>query len=90
MMQYDRNEIINGWLKYHNTTVDEILKQYPEECKSGQWFALFKVTQEQHDEWVVWAKKRIREMSKVSKKFIDRVWPYIYLNDSPSIINRNE
>ena len=75
MRQYDRNEIINGWLKYHNTTVEEILKKYPEECKSGKWFSLFKVTQEQHDEWAVWAKKRIKS------------WPYIYLNDSPTILD---
>ena len=87
MRQYDRTEIINGWLKYHNTTVDEILKKYPKECKSGEWFSLFKVTQEQHDEWVVWAKKRIKQMCKVSDLVINKSWPYIYLNDSPTIID---
>lgn len=81
-----REELINGWLKYHNTTAQEVVTNHPEEAKSGAWFSLYKVSQEQHDEWVVWAKALIRKKDKISKKMLDRNWPYIFLDLSPTVL----
>lgn len=85
----NREDLINGWLKYHNTSVKEILEKYPEEVKTPAWFNLFRVTQEQHDAWVKWAKDFIKKETKISKALLDRQWGMIYLDCSPYIIQEN-
>ena len=75
MRPISRYTLLNGWLKYHNTTVEEIIKTLPEDTlKSPEWFSLYKVTQEQHDEWVKWAKDYVRKETKISKRLLDREW----------------
>lgn len=87
MKQPSREHILNLWLKYHNTTVEEIVKKHPKEVlKDIKWFDLYSVTQEQHDEWVNEAKKYIKSITKLSKKYIDRKWGLIYLDCAPNII----
>jgi hypothetical protein len=82
----NRDDLLNGWLKHHNTTVEEVVKKHPKEVlESPEWFKLYAVTQEQHDEWVVWAKKYIKETTGYSKKLIERGWGFLYLDCAPSI-----
>lgn len=79
------------WLeKYFNTNSKEVAKLYPKEGKTGEWFDFYKVSQEQHDEWVAWAKEYIRKTTGYSKKLIDRGWTFIYLQYSPSIKREEE
>lgn len=50
------------WLKkFHNTTIEEVARLHPEECKSPDWFKLYPCTKEQEAEWRAWA---IREAAK--------------------------
>lgn len=91
MKQINREDLLNGWLvKYHNITAQEVVEKYPKEAKSAKWFDLFKVTQEQHDEWVEWAKDFIKKETKMKKYMFDRQWGMIYLDCSPSIIKTEE
>lgn len=85
MKKIDINDLFNGWLKYHSTTVDDVAKQYPEEVKSPIWYKLFPVTQEQYDEWEIWAKQHIKDVTKASKKKIDHEWPWICLSCAPYV-----
>ena len=86
MKKIDRNDLLNGWLKYHNTTVEEVVNNHPKEVlQSPEWFKLYPCTQEQHDEWELWAKNLIRKQTKFPKKMIDREWPFIYLDCSPYV-----
>ena len=32
MKQVSREDLLNGWLKYHNTTVEEVIKTHPKEA----------------------------------------------------------
>lgn len=87
MKKPSREDILNGWLKYYDTTIGEVKTLHDEELlKSPDWFKLYPVTQEQHDEWVIWAKEYIRKVTKMSKKFIDRGWGMVYLDCAPNII----
>ena len=84
--EVDRNHIINGWLKYHNLTVDELVKiETKEFLQSPEWFKKYAVTQEQHDEWVAWAKDYIHKETRLSKKMIEKGWWSVYLDIAPSI-----
>lgn len=83
--QIEGNDLYNAWLKYHNTNVDEIVKKHPKLSKTPKWFNKYAVTQEQHDEWVEWAKEHIRKITKYSKRYIDRHFWSVYLNYAPSI-----
>ncbi|MBN2776821.1 MAG: hypothetical protein JXR36_04220 [Bacteroidales bacterium] len=81
-----RDDILNGWLKYHNTTVEEVVKAHPKDVlDSPDWFDLYPITQEQHDEWVEWAKKELLERTRYSKKAIEIQWGLIYLDTAPNI-----
>jgi hypothetical protein len=88
MKQVSREELLDWWLtKYHNTNVKELIEKYPPEVlQSPDWFKMFPVTQEQEAEWMVWAKKYIKEVTKVSKKMLEKNWPFIYLDCSPYVI----
>lgn len=82
----DGNILINYWLsKYHNTNVVEVAQKYPEEIKTGKWFHLYSVTQEQHDEWEKWAKEYAKNELKISNKMLNHDWPWIYLDTSPTV-----
>jgi hypothetical protein len=87
MKQVNRDDLLNWWLmKYHNTNVEEVVEKYPKEVlNSSEWFKLFPVTQEQHDEWVAWAKDHIKKVTKISKAMVERQWGYIYLDCSPYV-----
>jgi hypothetical protein len=90
MKEISIDELQNYWLtKYHNTNVNDILLKHPEEAKTSKWYDLFPVTQEQHDEWEIWAKEYIRKKTKSSKKSIERNWCWIHLDASPNIIKDN-
>lgn len=90
MKQVSREDLLNGWLKYHNTTAQEVVEKHPEEAKTPSWFALYKVTPEQHDEWVKWAKAFIKKETKISKELLDRQWGMIYLDCSPSVMQEQD
>jgi hypothetical protein len=84
-MKTTRDDILNGWLKYHNTNVKEVVEKYPEEIKSPEWFKLFPCTQEQCDEWENWAKDLLKKKDKLKNWEIDRMWGFIYLDCSPYV-----
>ena len=89
MKQVNREDLLNGWLKYHNTTVEEVIKKHPKEVlESAEWFKLYPVTQEQEDEWVNWAKKHIKKVTKLSNAIIERSWGLVYLDCSPYVDNK--
>lgn len=86
MKQVSREDLLNGWLKYHNTTVEEVVKKHPKEVlQSTEWFKLYPCTQEQADEWEKWAKDYVRKVTKCSKKYLEQAWWSIYLNNSPYV-----
>jgi hypothetical protein len=84
-------DLINGWLeKYHNTTIDKVLEENPTwkdnpQEHTREFYDKYPVTQEQHDEWVEWAKETLRKTLRKSKKYIDRSWWSVYLNVAPTI-----
>lgn len=87
--------LINWWLeKYHNTDLDKILEENPKwkenpENYTRDFYNKYKVTQEQHDEWEVWAKEYTKKITKISIKNLNRSWWSIYLNTSPSVIKED-
>jgi hypothetical protein len=86
MKQIKRDNLLNGWLKYHDTNVEEVIKTHPKEVlDTPDWFKLYPVTQLQHDEWVTWAKELIRKTTKWNKAFIDRQWAFVYFDCAPNI-----
>lgn len=86
MKNISREHLLNGWLKYHNITVEELLQKHAkEELQSPEWFKLYPCTQEQCDEWEVWAKKYIKKVTKLSNRIINNNWGLIYLDCSPYI-----
>lgn len=92
MKQVNREDLLNGWLKYWNTTVEEVVKRHPKEfLRDSDWFRAYAVTQEQHDEWEKWAKEHVRKTTKLPKRFIDKIWGFTYLDVVPDIIyTKNE
>jgi len=89
MKTVNRDDLINGWLKYHGLTVEELIKTEPPELlKSPDWFKKYAVTQEQYDEWERWAKAYIKNITKLPKKYIDHNFGIIALDCGPSI-NQN-
>lgn len=84
-MKTTRDDILNGWLKYHNTNVDKVVEKYPKEIKSPEWFELFPCTQGQCDEWEKWAKDLLKKKDKLKNWEIDRIWGIIYLDCAPYV-----
>lgn len=88
-----RNDILNWWLsKYHNTTVDEIVKNYDSEfISSTEWFKQFPVTQSQYNEWLEWLttslSKELRMSLKKTKKMISL--SFIELDCGPFVKSEN-
>lgn len=90
MKYVDRDLLINEWLKYHNTNVKELVAKHPKEVlEDPSWFKLYPVTQEQHDEWMDWAKKYVKSILKLKGKQFDWNWGMIYLDSSPSVIDED-
>ena len=86
MKKVNRNDLLNGWLKYHNTTIEEVISTHSKEWgESPDWFKDYPCTQEQSDEWVVWAKDFIRKETKCSKYLLERGWPLVYLDCAPYV-----
>jgi len=81
-----REDLLNGWLKYHNTTVEEVVANHPKEfLENPDWFKSYPVTQEQHDEWVEWAEEYLRKTTGLSKKLLQRSWGMVYLDCAPYV-----
>jgi hypothetical protein len=86
-----QDDLYNGWLtKYHNTTVEELIKNEPELIKTSDWYKKYAVTQAQHDEWYEWAINKLSKFYGTSKKQAKRNFCFDYLNIAPSIIQDNE
>ena len=90
MKRVNREVLLDWWLKkYHNTTVKKVINKYPKEIlESPDWFKLYPCTQEQCDEWEKWAKTHIKNTTKMSKKVIDKEWPFIYLECAPYVLKQ--
>lgn len=85
-----REDLVNWWLqKYHNTTGEEVLVKHPDSKISPDWFKLYPVTQEQHDEWYEWAINYLVKEHRLSKKYIKSRFCFDYLNCAPNIIEPN-
>ncbi len=89
MKTVNREILLNWWLqKYHNITVQEIIQKYDKETlMSPEWFKLFPCTKEQEQEWINWSKNYIKKTTKIDKYFLEKQWPYIYLDCSPYVKN---
>ena len=86
----NRDDLLNGWLKYHNTSVEEVIKNHPKEVLNNpNWFDLYPVTEEQLKEWELWAKKYIEETSGYPKSLVERSWGFIYLDCAPNTIKKD-
>jgi hypothetical protein len=88
MKQVEREILLDWWLqKYHNTNCKEIIEKYPKETlENPDWFKMFPVTKDQEKEWIDWAKKYIKNVTKMGKYLLERQWPYVYLDCSPYVI----
>jgi hypothetical protein len=82
-----REDVLNWWLqKYHNTTVEELVKTLSDDVKnSADWFKLYPVTQEQHDEWYTWVVDALTKERRMSKTYIIKHFALDYLNCAPYI-----
>ena len=80
----NRDYIINLWLKYHNTNVKEVTEKHTlEVLNSPSWFNLYKVTQEQYDEWEFNTKKYLSKY--MNEYLLEKSWGWIVLDSAPSI-----
>lgn len=89
MKTINQDDLLNGWLKYHNTTVEEVVKKHPKLSKTGQWFKKYPVTKAQHDEWVKWAKKYIQKETGNSMQMVNRGWCWVHLDCAPNIKDKD-
>ena len=91
MKKVNSEDLINWWLgKYHNTSLGEILEETPEwkenpDKHTRDFYDKYRVTQEQHDEWLEWAKDYTKKVTKIKGKMFDRSWGFVYLQCAPSI-----
>ena len=89
--QVKQEDLINWWLeKYHNTNLDKILDENPKwkenpEKYSLDFFNEYQVTQDQHDEWLEWAKAFTKAVTGIKGRMFDRSWGWVYLDTSPKI-----
>lgn len=91
----NQDDLVNWWLeKYHNTTLDKVLEDNPEwkgtpSNHTRDFYNKYAVTQEQHDEWEIWAKDYTKKVTKVNKSVFKNTWPWVYLNTAPNIIKHD-
>ena len=89
MKTLKREDFLNWWLKkYHNISVSGVINKYPNEIRTPDWFKLFPVTQDQHDEWYNWAIDTISKELKVSKSIAKQKFAFDYLDSAP-YVNKN-
>lgn len=85
-----QDDFINKWLgDYHNTSIAQILEEYPEWAKeptkhSRDFYQKYKVTKAQHDEWYDWFIETIMKEYRMSKKAAKRATCFVTLNVAPS------
>lgn len=86
-LSYD--DLVNMWLEpYHNTNLDEVQKKHgwnDGKDHSREFYSTYAVTQEQHDEWYEKVIAKLSKESKLSKKYIKKIFLWTYLNVAPSI-----
>ena len=88
MKQIKRSEILDLWLKYHNTTTEEVIKNYPREIlESPEWFKLFPCNQQQEEQWIKETRELLNKKYKMSKKMISNFWWELYINCAPYVEN---
>ena len=86
MKKVNREDLINGWLRYHNTNVDEVLKKHTrDKLLSPDWLKLYPCTQEQYNEWETWAKEHTRKVTKLSNRMINKAWWSVVLDCAPYV-----
>lgn len=90
MKKVDPYVLLDGWLKYHNTTMKEVEENHPEwkenpSMHSREFYKKYAVTQEQHDEWEAWAKEYTKKSTKIRGKLFDRSWTWVYLDTAPNV-----
>lgn len=83
--------LVNWWLgKYFNTNLDKVLEENSKWNEnpfkySREFYEMYQVTQEQHDEWLIWAKKYVKTTLKISTQRLNLGWGFLYLNSAPMI-----
>ena len=89
MKKIDLNILVDWWLeKYHNTNTKKVLEEHPEwndGKHSREFYLTYQVTQEQHDEWLKWAREYTKKITKVNKTFFEKGWVWVYLDTAPQI-----
>ena len=84
-----RDDILNKWLLHHNTSVKQVVENYPKEILAGpKWFDLFPVTEKQYDEWEVWCKKKLKKY--YTEIEIKKSWSWFALDCAPNIKKEND
>lgn len=84
-----KDDVLNKWLLYHNTSVKELIKKHSKEIlESPKWFDLYPVTEKQYDKWEVWCKKKLRKY--YSEGHFKTSWAWITLDCAPVIKKENE
>ena len=79
-------DIVNGWLKYHDLTVEQLIAKHPKEVLSSpDWFKLYPVTQEQHDEWKEWAIQEVAKAKHLPVKYVRSKFAFTYLDTAPNV-----
>jgi hypothetical protein len=87
MNRVTSTDLINWWLlKYHSKTVDDVLHEFPDARESPEWFRVYAVTKEQHDEWHEWMKDTVAKQYHIPQKVIAKYTAFLYLNVAPSVI----
>ena len=90
MGKVDEEVLRDLWLKkYFNTSTKELIETHSKEYCQGNWFADYKVTKEQYEEWVSEAKKFIKKETKCSDTYLKQQFPWIDLQVGPSVIQED-
>jgi len=85
-MKATGNEYINQWLKYHDTTIEEVIKEHPEwQENSREFYQAYPVTQEQHDEWYEWAIQTVMKEYRMGRKRAKKEFCFPYLDLAPNV-----
>lgn len=86
-----REVLLDEWLKYHNTSVNKIIKIHSKEVlESPDWFKLYSCTQKQADKWEKWAIKYLTKSTGYPQEYIERKWGFVYLDCVPYIKNNDK
>lgn len=86
--KHSANYYRDWWLKkFHNTTSEQVVKDHPEEAKSGQWFESYPITEKQYREWRTWAESEVMKDCKIGRSALQRYWWSIELDCAPTVIN---